>query len=98
MKFSVSHISYLKSHISVGMKFSVSHISNLKSQIFLILILCLSKGAASAQVTPDTLRLTLQEVVELARQNSIAAKQAVAVKETRYWEYRTFKSNYQPQL
>ena len=50
------------------------------------------------QTAQDTLRLSLQEVVNLARQNSIAAKQAVAVKETRYWEFRTFKSNYQPQL
>ena len=74
------------------MKFSVSHISVFLSQILL------AGFAASAQVKPDTVRLTLQEVVELARQNSIAAKQAVSVKETKYWEYRTFKSNYAPQL
>ncbi|WP_307527657.1 TolC family protein [Pedobacter sp. W3I1] len=46
----------------------------------------------------DTLRLTLQQVVEMAKANSIAAKQAITVKETKYWEWRTFKSNYQPQL
>ncbi|TCD00248.1 TolC family protein [Pedobacter psychroterrae] len=46
----------------------------------------------------DTLRLTLPEVVEKAKANSIAAKQATTVKETKYWEWRTFKSNYQPQL
>ncbi|WP_090768485.1 TolC family protein [Pedobacter soli] len=46
----------------------------------------------------DTLRLTLPQVVEMAKANSIAAKQAITVKETRYWEWRTFKSNYQPQL
>jgi outer membrane protein TolC len=46
----------------------------------------------------DTLRLTLQQVVEMARANSIAAKQAATVRETKYWEYRTYKSNYQPQL
>jgi outer membrane protein len=48
--------------------------------------------------TPDTLRLTLEQVVELARKNSIDAKQAIAVKETKYWQWRTYKSNYQPQL
>jgi outer membrane protein len=48
--------------------------------------------------TPDTLQLTLGQVVELARKNSIAAKQAIAVKETNYWKWRTYKSNYQPQL
>jgi len=47
---------------------------------------------------PDTLQLTLGQVVELARKNSIAAKQAIAVKETNYWKWRTYKSNYQPQL
>jgi hypothetical protein len=46
----------------------------------------------------DTLKLTLNEVVEKAKSNSIAAKQAITVKETKYWEWRTFKSNYQPQL
>jgi len=46
----------------------------------------------------DTLRLTLQQVVEMAKANSIAAKQAITVKETKYWEWRTFKSDYQPQL
>lgn len=46
----------------------------------------------------DTIRFTLQQVVELARKNAIAAKQAATVRETRYWEWRTFRSNYQPQL
>jgi outer membrane protein len=46
----------------------------------------------------DTLRLTLQQVVALAKTNAIAAKQAATVRETKYWEWRTFKSNYQPQL
>lgn len=46
----------------------------------------------------DTLKLTLPQVIEMAKENSIAAKQAITVKETRYWEWRTFKSNYQPQL
>lgn len=46
----------------------------------------------------DTLRLNLPQVVQMAKANSIAAKQAITVKETKYWEWRTFKSNYQPQL
>ncbi|TDX00556.1 TolC family protein [Dinghuibacter silviterrae] len=49
-------------------------------------------------VRPDTARLTLAEVVELARQNSIDAKQAITVRKTKYWQYRTYRSNYQPQL
>ena len=46
----------------------------------------------------DTTRLSLREVVEMAKSKSIASRQAVTLKETRYWEWRTFKSNYQPQL
>jgi hypothetical protein len=46
----------------------------------------------------DTSRLTLEDVVELAKGNSIATKQAATTRETKYWEWRTFKSNYQPQL
>src|SRR3954469_25028673 len=51
-----------------------------------------------SQSTDDTLRLTLQQVVEMAKGKSIAAKQAVTLKENKYWQWRTFKSNYQPQL
>src|SRR6195952_5619126 len=46
----------------------------------------------------DTLHLSLKQVVEMAKDNSIAAKQATTTRETKYWEWRTFKSNYQPQL
>ncbi len=46
----------------------------------------------------DTTRLTLQEVVAMSKDNSIAAKQAATTRETKYWQWRTFKSNYQPQL
>jgi outer membrane protein TolC len=46
----------------------------------------------------DTVQLTLIQVVSLAKKNSIAAKQSIATKETSYWQWRTYKSNYQPQL
>lgn len=46
----------------------------------------------------DTLTLSLQEVITMAKEKSIAAKQASTIKQTRYWEYLTYKSNYQPQL
>src|SRR5688572_23664707 len=102
MKPQVSHISYKESQFSLWGRISIwqsfkSQISNLRSQISII-VFCLFTSSTYAQVTKDTIRLSLPEVVELARQNSIAAKQAVSVKETKYWEWRTFKSNYQPQL
>jgi outer membrane protein len=43
-------------------------------------------------------QLTLPQVVQMAKAQSIAARQAATTKETRYWEYRTFQSNYKPQL
>ncbi|MES2808570.1 MAG: TolC family protein [Bacteroidota bacterium] len=55
-------------------------------------------GVAFGNGQPDTLRLTLTDVVELAKGNSIASKQAVTTRETRYWQWRLFKSNYNPQL
>lgn len=43
-------------------------------------------------------KLSLQQVVEMAKERSIASKQAFTTKETKYWQYRTYRSNYQPQL
>lgn len=65
--------------------------------LYIILLLTMS-SSAFCHGANDTLRLTLQQVVEMAKANSIAAKQAATVRETKYWEYRTYKSNYQPQL
>jgi outer membrane protein len=63
-----------------------------------IIILTFIAAKASAGTGGDTVRLSLQQVVEMAKANSIAAKQATTVRETNYWKWRTFKSNYQPQL
>lgn len=46
----------------------------------------------------DTLRLSLGDVVELAKGGSIESKQATTTRETKYWQWRSFKSNYAPQL
>src|SRR5882757_1253237 len=65
--------------------------------IYTILLLMVTLNAFCA-AGPDSTRLTLKEVVAMAKDNSIAAKQAVTTRETKYWQWRTFKSNYQPQL
>ena len=59
------------------------------------LFLILNKSPINAQ---QTTRLTLPQVVDMARNQSISARQAATTKETKYWEYRTFQSNYKPQL
>jgi len=50
------------------------------------------------QPVADSLRLSLQQVVAMARESSIASKQAATLKENKYWQWRTYKSNYKPQL
>ncbi|WP_090985484.1 TolC family protein [Pedobacter suwonensis] len=67
-------------------------------KIVLIGLAVLFSSIHAVFAVTDTLKLNLLQVVEMARANSIAAKQAATVKETKYWEWRTFKSNYQPQL
>ncbi|MBV7529710.1 TolC family protein [Chitinophaga sp. sic0106] len=67
----------------------------MKKSLYLYLLLVTTPAAA--QLT-DTLTLSLPEVIDMARERSISARQAATLRETRYWEYRSFKSNYQPQL
>lgn len=43
-------------------------------------------------------QLTLENIIERARAQSPSAKQAETRKENRYWQYRFYKSNYNPQL
>jgi outer membrane protein len=64
------------------------------NMIILMQLFCTVYGQPSS----DTLMLSLQKVIKMARERSIASKQASTIKQTRYWEYLTFKSNYQPQL
>jgi len=65
--------------------------------LYLILILLYSANAFCAN-GGDTIQLSLKDVVEMAKGNSIAAKQAITTRETKYWQWRNYKSNYQPQL
>lgn len=67
---------------------------------YITILLLLASGGSKGMVhaSADTTVLTLTEVVSLAKAKSIDARQASTVKETRYWEWRTYRSNYQPQL
>jgi outer membrane protein len=64
----------------------------------IVILLLGSVMNAYPQSSSDTTFLTLAEVVSMAKSKSIDSRQASTVKETRYWEWRTYKSNYQPQL
>ena len=60
-------------------------------------ILILLQFQSSAQDVP-VVRLSLNEIISIAKQNSTASLQAATIKETRYWQWKTFRSNYKPQL
>jgi len=62
------------------------------------IVLLLSSARLTGQSAADTLRFNLTDVVEMAKNQSIAAKQAVTLKENKYWQWRTYQSNYKPQL
>lgn len=46
----------------------------------------------------DTLRLTLDDCIQLARQQSPTAKQAIHTFRSAYWNYRYYRANYLPML
>jgi outer membrane protein TolC len=60
---------------------------------FVFLCGCISAGAQSISS-----QYTLNEVIGLAQDQSPAALQAKTRKKNRYWQFRLYKSNYNPQL
>jgi outer membrane protein len=64
----------------------------------LIAFALFANQAAIAQQDSTEIELSLPEIVALAKAKSIEAKQASTRKETKYWEWRVYRSNYQPQL
>jgi len=46
----------------------------------------------------NTIQLSLNQVIELAKNQSIASRQANTQKKTAYWQYKSYQSNYKPQL
>ncbi|WP_146894782.1 TolC family protein [Adhaeribacter aerolatus] len=67
-------------------------------KIYLFYLLGLVMQASLAQSPAPARRLTLNEVISLALRESIWAKQAAANKENNYWQFRTYKAGYKPQL
>ncbi|MHC2991333.1 membrane protein [Pontibacter sp. HJ8] len=62
--------------------------------LFVMLLLPCVQGIAQ----PVTRQLGLQEVIALAQEQSAAAHQAETSRENSYWQWRSFKSEYRPQL
>lgn len=58
----------------------------------LVLLLVCSFGASAQNV------FTIEEIIERAKAQSIFSKQAETQRETSYWQYRSYLTNYNPQL
>jgi outer membrane protein TolC len=63
-----------------------------------LILLLLFSNTAKAQDLPNTRLFTYQAVIELAREQSPEFRYASVLFENRQWQYRTFRSNYLPQL
>ena len=46
----------------------------------------------------DKVTYTLQDIVARAKAQSTAALRAQTIKENRFWQFRLYQSNYNPQL
>lgn len=65
------------------------------NKLFLLIVLVSITFSANAQISNA---YSLEEVIALARSQSPRSKQAETRKENLYWQYRMFRSNYNPQL
>lgn len=77
--------------------------NKLKITFFLVVFTCISfytfpQGNTQDSITVYRQVFGLKEIVRLARDRSIWALRADVTRENRYWQYRVFKSNYNPQL
>lgn len=69
----------------------------MKWKTFFILLL-LTIGKCIAVIKPDTLTLSLQDAIELARQQSPAVQSARNAFLSAYWNYRYYRANYLPSV
>ena len=72
----------------------------IKRSLFLpcFTILLISGSSINVVTAQDTPTFTLRELVQQAKDNSPASLRAKTIKENRYWEFRQFRADYNPQL
>ncbi|EAZ80248.1 TolC family protein [Algoriphagus machipongonensis] len=66
--------------------------------VLAVSILLLGSSVFTETCAQDSVSYTLQEMVQRAKDRSPASLRAKTARENRYWQYRQFKSNYNPQL
>ncbi len=70
-----------------------------KLKFFAIAISCYFSTTINAQDSQTSMKsFTLKEMVNIARRQSIASKQAETTRENRFWQFQSYRSNYKPQL
>ncbi len=79
-------------HGVYGLYAEALRVCRLVQLTLLVLVIAVAGGAA------QPLKLTLGEVVTIAREQSIASKQAITQQKTNYWKYRSFLADFRPQL
>jgi len=65
----------------------------MNKKIIVIAVLALGAFRASGQNV-----FTIEDIIDRVKEQSIFSKQAETQRETNYWEYRSFRTNYNPQL
>jgi len=65
---------------------------------FICCFISISFYLLSGLHSQEVYKLTLSEVVIRSKSQSIAARQSTTTRETKFWEWKTFLSNYKPQL
>lgn len=77
-----------------GGRLKHGHFGRLSRVVLMVLLIVVLRVVAGAQ----PLALTLEEVIQVAREQSIAGKQAATLQKTNYWRYRSFLADFKPQL
>ncbi len=70
-----------------------------KYKIVLFAVIVFFSANINAQNNQESGKVyTLKEIINIARNQSIAAKYAETTRENRFWQFQTYRSNYKPQL
>ncbi|WP_194776069.1 TolC family protein [Pararhodonellum marinum] len=67
-------------------------------RIYKMMILAMLIGHLQPVIAQEKINYTLEDIISRAKSNSPAALRAETQRENRYWQYRFFQSDYNPQL
>ena len=68
------------------------------SRFFLFVLVASFFTVLSGKTVGQTMELSLEDIIQRAKEQSTSSKVAATRRENRYWQYRTYKSNFNPQL